>query len=56
MSIELKNLLIAQDRIQNLQSIAQQERELRAAKIQFQAARVFKLKLPRFFSLSRKPA
>jgi hypothetical protein len=53
MSAELK---LAQDRIQNMQYQAQIERELRAARNQNSIARVFRLKLPRFFGLSRKHA
>jgi hypothetical protein len=53
MSAELK---LAQDRIQNMQYQAQIAREVRAAKTQNQIARIFKFSLPRFFSLSRKPA
>jgi hypothetical protein len=45
-----------QERIQNMQSQAQAAREVRAAQHQHFVARVFKFKLPRFFSLSRKPA
>jgi hypothetical protein len=47
-------LYFAKERIQNMQSQAQVAREVRAA--QNPIARVFKLQLPRFLSLSRKHA
>ena len=56
MSVELKNYLIAQERIQNYQAQAQQDREVRVANKQNQNARVFSFKLPRLFRLSRKQA
>ncbi len=56
MSVELKNYLIVQDKIQDFLRQAQQDREFNTARNQNQIARVFKFKLPRIFSLSRKPA
>ena len=56
MSVELKNYVIAQERIQNFLSQAQQDREVRAASHQNGNTRVFKFNLPRLFRLSRKQA
>jgi hypothetical protein len=56
MSAELKNYLIVQDKIQEFLRQARQDRELNAARNQNQVARVFKFKLPGFFSFYRKPA